>query len=164
MDKKITLIAPVFTKESVSASMNRLYAAKLKKEKNAILAKLFDSIASAEEIHTRRMLMHLRSKIGNIDDYVNQLLESKMEALTTDFPQIAEILPGIGSKQAVEIFAQFGKVAKNHYDLLLKIKDEGLKESVDYFVCSVCGYIAEDSPPEKCPVCGAVHGKFKKEE
>jgi len=37
------------------------------------------------------------------------------------------------------------------------------KKSIDYFVCSVCGYIAENSPPEKCPVCSAVHGKFKKE-
>ncbi|MBW1678220.1 MAG: rubrerythrin family protein [Deltaproteobacteria bacterium] len=31
----------------------------------------------------------------------------------------------------------------------------------DYYVCQVCGYISEDEPLEKCPVCGAEKEKFK---
>ena len=164
MDEKIALIAPAFTKESVSASMNRLYAAKLKKEGNAVLSQLLNALASAEAIHTRRMLMHLRSRIGNIDEYIMQVMEEKMKAYSTDFPQIAQVLSKIGSKQAKEVFGQFGEVAKNHYDLLSKNEKTDSDGSIDYYFCSVCGFIAEDSPPEKCPVCGAVHSKFKKEE
>ncbi len=33
------------------------------------------------------------------------------------------------------------------------------------FVCSVCGYVHEgDTPPEKCPLCGASADKFIKQE
>lgn len=32
------------------------------------------------------------------------------------------------------------------------------------FVCTVCGYVHEgDTPPEKCPVCGAPADKFKEQ-
>ena len=30
------------------------------------------------------------------------------------------------------------------------------------WVCSVCGFTGEGEPPEKCPVCGAVHTKLQK--
>ena len=30
----------------------------------------------------------------------------------------------------------------------------------EYYVCRVCGYVSEDEAPERCPICGAVKGKF----
>jgi len=35
-------------------------------------------------------------------------------------------------------------------------------EAVDYFVCSVCGYVSEKEPPERCPVCGSKSTVFFK--
>jgi len=33
------------------------------------------------------------------------------------------------------------------------------------WVCSVCGYVhTGDTPPQKCPVCGAPASKFKKQD
>jgi len=32
---------------------------------------------------------------------------------------------------------------------------------VDYYVCSVCGYIAEGEAPDTCPLCGAKKEAFK---
>jgi rubrerythrin len=29
-----------------------------------------------------------------------------------------------------------------------------------YYACQVCGYVSEDEAPERCPICGAVKGKF----
>lgn len=32
------------------------------------------------------------------------------------------------------------------------------------FICTICGYVHEgDQPPEACPVCGALAGKFKEQ-
>ena len=31
---------------------------------------------------------------------------------------------------------------------------------MNYFICGICGYIAMDSAPEKCPVCTAPKEKF----
>ena len=36
--------------------------------------------------------------------------------------------------------------------------------SVDYYVCSVCGYIAERKKPETCPICGVSQSRLKKIE
>lgn len=163
MDEKTALIAPIFTEETVSSSMHRLYAAKLKSAGETGLAQLLGALASAEEVHARRMLMHLRAKMGNLDEYIKQVTEEKLKAYSTDFPQIAEALSGIASKQAKEVFEQFGQVAKNHHDPLAGIKGEETGASVEYYFCSVCGYIAKNEPPEKCPVCGAVKGKFRVE-
>jgi rubrerythrin len=34
------------------------------------------------------------------------------------------------------------------------------EETHDYYVCPVCGYIAEREAPDECPVCGAKREKF----
>jgi rubrerythrin len=31
-----------------------------------------------------------------------------------------------------------------------------------YYVCQVCGYIAEGEPPDQCPVCGVSREQFKR--
>ena len=31
----------------------------------------------------------------------------------------------------------------------------------EYYVCNICGYIAEDEIPQKWPVCGAVNTRFQ---
>jgi rubrerythrin len=35
------------------------------------------------------------------------------------------------------------------------------ERDTEYYVCQVCGYIAEDEAPDRCPVCAAVIEKFK---
>jgi rubrerythrin len=32
----------------------------------------------------------------------------------------------------------------------------------DYYVCGVCGYVADGALPDECPICGAPKDKFKK--
>jgi rubrerythrin len=33
---------------------------------------------------------------------------------------------------------------------------------VTYHVCTVCGYVAEDEAPDKCPVCGVPRARFRR--
>ena len=35
------------------------------------------------------------------------------------------------------------------------------EQETDYYVCQVCGYVAENEAPHRCPVCNAVQKKFK---
>jgi len=35
---------------------------------------------------------------------------------------------------------------------------------MNYFICGICGYIAMDSAPEKCPVCTAPKEKFSQND
>jgi rubrerythrin len=35
-------------------------------------------------------------------------------------------------------------------------------ETHDYYVCGVCGYVAERDAPDQCPICNAKRDKFRK--
>ncbi|MEJ2724031.1 MAG: rubrerythrin family protein, partial [Deltaproteobacteria bacterium] len=63
----------------------------------------------------------------------------------------------------LKAFSQARDVESRHAELYKRSMNNMLadRETV-YYVCQVCGYISEDEAPERCPVCGAVKGKFKK--
>lgn len=157
-------MANAYVKSTVSAALNTMYSAKLKKDGKAGLAKLLGAVAFAEEINARRILMHLRGKIEDPGNYLRDLMKMKKESFSVEYPRIAKSLNQSGSKTAAEAFEQFGEVARIHFELIEKVEvnDSGAVSS--YHVCSVCGYISETKAPEKCPVCGAVKGKFKEIE
>ena len=104
-------MAGAYVKSAVSAALNNLYSAKLKKDGKTGLAKLLNAVAFAEEINARRMLMHLRGKIEDQDTYLQDLLKMKKESFSEDYPQISKVLKENGKETASEAFEQFGEVA-----------------------------------------------------
>ena len=66
---------------------------------------------------------------------------------------------------AERAFSQSKDVESGHASLYKRAMNDMLADrQTDYYVCQVCGYIAEDEAPERCPVCNSVKGKFKKVE
>ena len=63
-----------------------------------------------------------------------------------------------GEPGAAGYFRQQAEVAAGHA-ALVAAHLEG-DPAQDFFLCQVCGYIAPQAAPERCPVCGAVHAKF----
>ena len=161
MDKEMAL---AFAKMSKSSALNRLYAAKVKREKNVLLSKLLYSISRSEKIHARRSLMYIRGKIGDPMDYLKRLLHIKNENITIKYPKISKLSIDAGKKKASEAFDQFSKVEKIHLKLLKEALKESPDESTKYYVCHICGYIAVNEIPLNCPVCNAVQEKFRMEE
>ena len=52
---------------------------------------------------------------------------------------------------------------ETHANLYKKaIGDMMAERESDYFVCDVCGYIADGQAPDKCPICQALKEKFIK--
>jgi len=157
-------MALAFAKMSKSSALNRLYAAKFKKEGNVLLSKLLYSISWSEKIRARRALMYIRGKIGNPTEYLKHLLHIKQKNVSIRYPKISRLSIDAGKKKASEAFDQFSKVEKIH----LKLLKEALKGSADgptkYYVCQICGYIAAEKIPPKCPVCNAVQEKFRMED
>jgi len=154
-------MADAYVNSAVSAALNHLYSARLNKEGREGLAKLLNAVALAEEINARRMLMHLRGKIEDTDAYLQDLIQIKKEAFLEGYPNISKALKKDGKDTASEAFGQFGEVARGHFDLIEKVKEDETNTVSSYYVCAACGYISENEAPEKCPVCGAVKGKFK---
>ena len=147
-----------------SSALNRLYAAKVKKEGKILLSKLLKSIARSEYIHARRSLMYMRGKIGDPAEYLEHLLRLKQEKVSLIYPKISQRLSEVGKKKASEAFDQFARVESIHQKLLKDIIQKSTDDSTTYYVCQICGYIAVDKVPLNCPVCNAVQEKFMKED
>jgi len=145
--------------ESASAARNRLYAAKAKKDGQGQLAKLMTAMATGEQISARRALIYLRGKIGQSDRHLEVLRHQKQAAAAREYPAAREAAASAGDRSAGAAFEQFEKVSYNHASVLEDPDIAGAEH--EFYVCQVCGFIAVDVVPEKCPICGAVPGRFK---
>jgi rubrerythrin len=151
-----------FARESASAARNRLYAAKVKKDGQAQNARLLSALARGEEISARRSLIYLRGKIGAIEDHLAALQKTKQALAGEIYPRDRQVAREAGNKSADAALDQFAQVNANHAARLDELAAGGPDRT--YFVCQVCGYIAADRIPDKCPICGAVPERFKEED
>lgn len=154
-------VAIVFADQCTSAARNTLHAARLKKDHRPALANLLTAISAAEDIQSRRMSMHMRGKIDATAAHLSALRRKKYDDFATVFPKLSTRFGREGAVKTAEAFEQFGEVAKNHYERINEAAGIGSGETATFFVCQVCGYIAADFAPARCPVCGAIEAKFR---
>jgi len=154
-------MAEAFTHMSRKSALNELYAKRAEREKRSLLSKLLGAVSRSEHIHARRSLMYIRGKMGDLDEYLSQLVHSKHIDTAQRYPQLSERLNQAGQEKAAEAFEQLSRVAAVHEKLLKAVIEDNAVGPMEYYVCDVCGYIAVDQLPENCPVCNAVKEKFK---
>lgn len=155
-------IAKTYFMESTLSARNKLFAARAKAKGDIPVEKLLSIFAESEEIHARRALMHLRGKIGAIEAYLEDLMEFKYDMHMSEYPKMAADAEKNQQKTVSELFDQFGKVSKTHYDLLKLFLDKKINETSIFYICRVCGHIEMNEIPDRCPVCNAVPERFKK--
>jgi rubrerythrin len=153
-----------FAGESQANRKYLAFADQAEKEGRSQIAKLFKAAAAAETVHAHAHLRALKA--------VKDTAENLKEAISGETHEFKEMYPDMiagakedGNKVAERSFNYANAVEKVHAGLYQKALDDldGLEE-VDYYVCSVCGYTCETSPPDKCPVCGATPKAFFKVE
>jgi rubrerythrin len=162
MDRTTKDLMEAFAGESQANRRYLAFAAKADQEGYPQVARLFRAAAEAETVHAHN---HLRALKG-----IKSTKENLQEAIHGETHEFSEMYPGMiaaakdaGNKVAERSFAFANEVEKVHaqlYEKYLNAMEE--KKLVDFYVCPVCGYTAEEAPPENCPVCGAKGKVFKK--
>jgi len=156
-------LAYAFAAESKAAARNQAFAAKAEKEGYDQIARLFKAVSEAESVHAQRYLNLMRGKIGSTEENLEAAFQNEIKANVDEYPKLIQEASEEESKIAYTAFSQSRDVESFHADLYKRAMNDMLAErETDYYVCGVCGYIAEDEAPEKCPVCGAVQSKFRK--
>jgi len=156
-------LAIAYAAESKAAARNAAFAQKAQAEGYSQIARLFRAVSDAESVHARRYLMLMRGKIGSTEENLKTAFKNEITANEDEYPKLIKDAVEEGLKPIEKAFSQSRDVEDRHAELYKKAMNDMLSErETVYYVCQVCGYIAEDSPPENCPVCGAVKGKFKK--
>ncbi|MBW1735626.1 MAG: rubrerythrin family protein [Deltaproteobacteria bacterium] len=133
-------LAYAFAAESKAAIRNEAFARKADAEGYSQIARLFRAVSEAEAVHARRYLLLVRGKIGSTEENLETAFQNEINANVEEYPKLIRDASDEGKKAMNDMLAD---------------------RETDYYVCQVCGYVAEDNPPDNCPICGAVKGKFK---
>ncbi len=153
-----------FAGESQANRKYLVFAAKAQAEGRPQIAKLFRAAAAAETVHAHA---HLRV-LGGVKD-TKQNLQAAIEGEAYEFkemyPAFIKEAEAEGNKAALISFRNAHAVEKTHFDLYTKAL-ESLEAGKDLppasiYVCDICGHTHIGEAPDKCPVCGAIKGKFK---
>ena len=155
-------LAYAFGAESKAAARNAVFAKKAEMEGYTQAARLFRAVSDAESVHSRRFLMLMRGKIGSTEENLATAFESEIKANAEEYPKLIKDASDESQEAALKAFSHARDVESRHAELYkMAINDMIAERETEYHVCQVCGYIAEDEAPERCPVCGAIKEKFK---
>jgi rubrerythrin len=155
-------LAYAFAAESKAAIRNEAFSKKADAEGYTQIARLFRAVSEAESVHARRYLLLMRGKIGTTEENLETAFQNEIKANADEYPGLIKDASDEGKESALKAFSNAKDVEDRHAELYKKAMNDMLSDrETDYHVCQVCGYVAEDNPPDNCPVCGAVKGKFK---
>jgi len=139
------------------------FARKAEEESYPQIAKLFRAVAAAEGVHTER---HLRLLGEAVVQDTEANLRSSFERETTVnevyYPRFIRDAEEEDERAAALTFSQARDVEEGHAALYKRALGAMLRdETHDFYVCQVCGYIAERDAPDRCPICNAKLEKFR---
>jgi rubrerythrin len=128
------------------------------------VAKLFRAIAEAERVHA---LNHLRllgeAAIKSTEENLEYSFNQERTVNSVYYPQFIKVAEEEGDRAAALSFTHAMDVEAVHGELYEKAMRKLLRDEVgDYYVCQVCGYVADNVLPDRCPICGAKREMFRK--
>ncbi|MEW6187310.1 MAG: rubrerythrin family protein [Thermodesulfobacteriota bacterium] len=155
-------LAASFASESQAAARNQAFAQKADHEGNTGTARLFRALAEAESVQARRYLMILRGKIGSTRENLEAARRRVNQTVKETYPLMIEEAGKEGLTNVETAFTQTLQAKTSHETLIEKNSGgQSSERDPDYYVCQICGFISESRAPERCPICGAIPGKFK---
>jgi rubrerythrin len=149
---------------------NRKYLAFAKKAETdgyPNVAHLFRAAAAAETVHAHN---HLRSLGGikSTEENLKEAIGGEFYEFTEMYPEFISDAESEGNSNAKRSFNYANEVEKIHHKLyekaLKSVEDRKDLVETEIYICPVCGYTHEGTPPDKCPVCGAAKKVFQKIE
>jgi rubrerythrin len=159
MDTKSALHM-AYTGEAKAALRLKVYAEKAEQEGYAQMAKLFRVIAFSEEMHGARALKLLR-EVQSTEANLAASFEAETHVAEVAYDQFIKQAEAEGNKAAVLHFSQSRDVEEIHAKLYKEAMNHFMEErQTTYYVCKVCGYVADGVLPDECPICRAKKEQF----
>ncbi len=150
-----------YSGEAKAALRLKVYAEKAEEEGYRQIAKLFRVIATSEEVHGARALKILK-EIKTTEENLAESFESERRMAEVAYGEFVKQAEAEGNRAAVLHFSQSKDVEETHAKLYKEAMNHMLEErETTYYVCQVCGYVADGILPDICPVCGAKREQFK---
>ncbi len=159
-DKTRKNLYDAYTGESKAVVRLKAFAAKAEEEEYDGVAKLFRAVAESESIHAFNNLRLLR-EIKDTETNLEEALAKEQKIAEVGYDAFIADAEAEEDKAAATMFAFARDVEERHARLYEGALRHMVADRVPaYYVCGVCGYVADDVIPEKCPICGAPEDKF----
>ncbi|NLH49276.1 MAG: rubrerythrin family protein [Myxococcales bacterium] len=150
-----------FQAEAEAYFRNLAFADQAIKDGYPQIAHMFRAIAEAEAVHCRNALK-LRGVVKDTETNLQTAFERELLAKNEKYPELIRDAEAEGERPAALIFSRARDVEEMHATIYKHALDNLMEErEALYFVCGVCGYIAEGRIPDECPVCQAKPEKFR---
>lgn len=151
-----------FVGEAKAIVRNQLFSEVAEEEGYRQIGRLFRAVSEAEAVHARNVL-RLLGEIRTTEDNLRSAFESEIRAKNEHYPRFIREAEEEGASRESLTFSRARDVEERHASLYKGALDSLVKEEeFEYFVCQICGYVAERSAPDNCPICMAKKDFFKK--
>jgi rubrerythrin len=154
-----------FAGESQANRKYLFFSEKADEAGNTQVARLFRAAAESETVHARNHLK-VMGEIKTDKENLGAAMGGENYEFTTMYPGFIETANKEKNQAAAHSFDLANRVEKIHHGLFqAALKELGAGKSfreAPYYVCQVCGNTVEGEAPERCPICGAPHSKFKR--
>jgi len=157
-------LSAAFAGESQAHMKYLAFSAQAEKAGKPNIARLFQAIAYAEQVHATN---HLKV-LGGIGDTVANLEGAmggenfEVDEMYPAFLAVAELQAEKGAKRSMTYAIEAEKIHAEMYgDAIESAKADKDIEIGEVYICPVCGYTHIGEPPDRCPVCNAKKELFK---
>lgn len=157
-------LSEAFAGESQAHMKYLAFAARAEREGKPNIARLFEAIAYAEQVHA---LNHLK-ELGGIGDTVANLESAiggetfEVEEMYAAYLAVAELQGERGAKRSMTYAVEAEKIHADMFGDAKKTAEAGEDIQIDeVYICMVCGFTHIGEPPDRCPVCNTKKERFK---
>lgn len=158
-------VKAAFAGESQAHVKYAAFAEKAKQENLPNIARLFAAASYAEQVHAGAHLRVLKG-IGSTVDNLDAAVGGENFEVEEMYPAFIAVAEEQGATAAKVSFSRAMDAEKVHHALYSKSKEAAAAgkdaDLGDIFVCPVCGFTAEGTAPDKCPLCGQPSTNFHK--
>ena len=154
-----------FAGESQAHMRYLIFANKAEEEGRPNIARLFQAIAYAEQVHATSHYNSLEL-LGTTADNLQAAIDGEtyeVEEMYPAFRAVAELQGEKGALQSINYALEAEKIHAGMYQKAKQSVESGSDVKLgDVYICSVCGHTVEGEAPDRCPICGATKDKFRK--
>ena len=139
------------------------FAAQAEKEGKPQIARLFQAIAYAEQVHA---INHLK-ELGLVGNTVANLQAAiagenfEVDEMYAAYLEVADLQAEKGAKRSMTYAIEAEKLHADLYANAKQAAEFGQDlEAVAIYVCPICGFTHLGEPPERCPICNTKKERF----
>lgn len=156
MTQCLTDLTQIYHAQLSGAVQNASRSEKELSRGNRRAAALFHALARGQQIHADKARAALEG-MGAMPEYAALPGEAERSEVLEGLSAMVMTAAREGQPLVEALLLQILKASMSH-DAALRTKDGPAER---YHVCLVCGFVATDTPPERCPVCRAQAAQFE---